>query len=153
VPKSSKGVAETRDVLQDAALGVWNRMEQLDFRNQGDLDAYVRQAVINRIRDQARRGNARPPVLPLDPDIAGTIIDDCPSALDHALDAEATARYQRAFAALDVGDREAIIARTEMGYSFDQIAQLTNRPSAAAARMAVNRAVERLRRAVLGQDE
>ncbi len=146
VPQSALGAGETQDFVQDAALGVWTRMDQLDFRKPGELDAYVRQAVINRIRDQARRGLARPALLPLDPGI----IDQSPSALERALDGEALVRYQHAFAALDVRDREAVIARATMGYTFDQIAELTGRPSAAAARMSVNRSIERLRRAVDG---
>ncbi len=146
VPQSALGAGETQDFVQDAALGVWTRMDQLDFRKPGELDAYVRQAVINRIRDQARRGLARPAMLPLDPGI----IDQSPSALERALDGEALVRYQHAFAALDVRDREAVIARATMGYTFDQIAELTGRPSAAAARMSVNRSIERLRRAVDG---
>ena len=149
VPRSALGAAETHDVVQDAALRVWNRMEKLDFRRSGDLDAYVRQAVINRIRDQPRRGRVRPETVSLDPDL----VDKAPSPLDQAIDAEAIVRYQRAFARLDVSDREAIIARLEMGYSFEQVAELTGKKSAAAARMAVNRAVEQLRRAVAGQAE
>lgn len=149
VPPAARGAAETQDIVQDAALGVWNRINQLDFNRRGDLDAYIRQAVTNRLRDQARRGLARPPSLPLDPGV----IDDTPSALDHVLDAQAQARYVRAFAALDVPDREALIARAEMGYSFEQVAQLTGHKTAGGARMAVTRAVERLRRAVDGQDE
>jgi RNA polymerase sigma factor (sigma-70 family) len=149
VPVTSLGAAETHDVVQDAALRVWNRIDQLDFRKPGDLEAYARQAVINRLRDQARRGLARPLVVPID---AG-VIDDVPSALDRVLDAEAMARYQAAFAALDIKDREALIARSEMGYSFEQIAQLIGKPSANAARMAVTRAIAVLRRAVDGQPE
>jgi RNA polymerase sigma-70 factor (ECF subfamily) len=149
LPKSSLGAAETHDLVQDAALAVWNRMGHLDFKNAGDLDAYVRQAMINRIRDQARRAHVRPPLVPLEDDV----VDHAPSALDRAMSAEAMARYQRAFEALDVGDREALIARAEMGYTFEQIAQLTGRASAAAARMAVNRAIAKLRSAVDQRDE
>ena len=68
--------------------------------------------------------------------------------LDHVLDAEAYARYQRAFAALDVRDREAVIARTTMGYTYDQIAQLTGQSSGDAARITLKRVMERLRQAV-----
>lgn len=149
VPASSRGEAETHDVVQDAALGMWHRLDQLDFRKPGDLEAYARQAVINRLRDQARRGLARPLIMPIDPGV----IDDVPSALDRVLDAEAMARYQTAFSALDVKDREALIARAEMGYSFEQIAQLVGKPSANAARMAVTRAIGVLRRAVDDQSE
>jgi RNA polymerase sigma-70 factor (ECF subfamily) len=149
VPTSSLGAAETHDVVQDAALGVWHRIDQLDFRKPGDLEAYARQAVINRLRDQARRRLARPLIVPIDTGV----MDDAPSALDQVLDAEAMARYQAAFSALDIKDRQALIARSEMGYSFEQIAQLVGKPSANAARMAVVRAIEILRKAVEDQSE
>lgn len=155
MPRTTQSAAETNDVIQDAALGLWNRLQTLDtldFQRSGDLDAYMRQAVLNRIRDHARRGVSRPLILPMDQTDSQAAVDASPSALDLVLDVEAMDRYQRAFAALEMSDREALIARAEMGYSFEQIAQLTHRPSAAAARMAVNRAVERLRRAVDGND-
>lgn len=141
------GAADTHDVVQDAAIGVWTRLPQLDFRKPGDLDAYMRRSVINRIREQARRANARPPVMPLDP----SQIDERPSPLEQHLDAEAFERYRRAYLALDVRDREALIARATMGYTFEQVAQLTGQSTAAAARMSLKRAVERLRAAVDGR--
>lgn len=147
VTRPTGGAAETNDVVQDAAVGVWHRLPQLDFRKSGDLDAYMRRSVVNRIREQARRANARPPILPLDP----AQIDDSASPLEQALDAEALERYRRAYAALDVRDREALIARATMGYTFEQVAQLTGQATAAAARMSMKRVIERLRAAVDGE--
>jgi DNA-directed RNA polymerase specialized sigma24 family protein len=64
--------------------------------------------------------------------------------LDVQVSREREERYRRAVARLPAEDRDLVVARTELGYSFQDIATLFGKPSAAAARMAVNRAVDRL---------
>jgi RNA polymerase sigma-70 factor (ECF subfamily) len=54
------------------------------------------------------------------------------------------ARYERALAALRPIDREAIIARLELGFTYDEVAQLLGKPGANAARMAFERGLVRL---------
>jgi RNA polymerase sigma factor (sigma-70 family) len=146
LPAAAKGLHETVDVVQDAALGLWRRMDHLDLSKPGDLEAYVRQAVVNRIRNEARRGRVRLLAVQLD----DHVVDAGASPEGELLSAEAWDRYQKAFAALDVSDREAVIARVDMGYSYDQVAALTGKSTAAAARMAVNRALAELRSAIDG---
>lgn len=53
-------------------------------------------------------------------------------------------QYERALAALRPEDREAIIARVEMGYSYEEMADLLGKPSTDAARKAAQRALVRL---------
>lgn len=144
LPRRIRGAHETHDVVQEAALGVWKRLEHLDFQKAGDLEAYVRQAVINRIRDEARRSRLRPALLAVDPQLP----DPQYTPLERVLEAEESARYESAFQALDVADREAIVARINLGLSYEQVAELVGKPSAAAARMSVNRAIARLRAAL-----
>jgi len=144
MPRATRGQDQTRDVVQDATLGVWRHVDRLDLRNPGDLEAYLRQAVINRIRDRARRVQRDPLAVSLDPELE----DSEPSPLHRALGGERWERYQAAFAELPVQQREAVVARSEMGCSWEQVAEAINSPSAAAARMLFNRAVERLRAAV-----
>jgi DNA-directed RNA polymerase specialized sigma24 family protein len=74
-----------------------------------------------------------------------------PSALDRVIGNQSMERCQAAFSQLSQDERDVIIARLEMGHSFEAIAGLLGRPSAAAARMAFTRAIERLR-ANLGSD-
>lgn len=144
MPQASRGLDQTRDVVQDAAMGVWRQMERLDLHEPGDLEAYVRQAVINRIRDGARRAQRQPTGVLLDSQIPNGL----PSPLSEAISRERWERYQAAFNELPVTQREAVIARVDMGYSFDQVAEVIGSPSAAAARMTVVRAIARLRLAV-----
>ena len=144
MPRSTRGQDQTRDVVQDAALGVWKHVDKLDLSKRGDLEAYLREAVINRIRDRARRLQRDPLVVSIDPEIK----DSLPSPLNLVLSGERWARYQAAFNELTTTQREAVVARVEMGCSWEQVAEAINSPTAAAARMQFNRAVERLRDAV-----
>ena len=53
-------------------------------------------------------------------------------------------RYEAGLKRLRRADRQAILASIELGYSYDQIALVLNKPSAEAARLAVRRALLRL---------
>lgn len=57
---------------------------------------------------------------------------------------EVFARYESAMERLRPEDREAIIARVELGLSHTEVAKALGKPSVAAAHMAVSRALVRL---------
>lgn len=52
--------------------------------------------------------------------------------------------YREALRRLKPDDREAIVARIEMGYTYDELAQVLGKPSSEAARKAAQRALVRL---------
>jgi RNA polymerase sigma-70 factor (ECF subfamily) len=140
LPRNARRHTDTVDVVQEAALGVWRRLDRLDLTSPGDLEAYLRQAARNRIVDEVRRCGREPAAESIDPDHIGLE----PSPLDAALGHEGMIRYRQALARLSLEDQEYLIARLEMGYSYTEIAALLGRPSPDAARMAVTRAFERL---------
>jgi RNA polymerase sigma factor (sigma-70 family) len=142
LPRGARNVSDTADVIQDAAAGVWRRLDGLRLDRPGDLDAYIRQAVQNRIHDEARRTRTRPDSVPVDDDLP----DTSPSPLECTVRRELFERREELFSLLSPQEREMLIARFEFGYSYEQIAVLLSKPSAAAARMAVNRVLERIRR-------
>jgi len=53
-------------------------------------------------------------------------------------------KYERALLKLRPEEREAIVMRLELGCTFDEVAAALGKPTANAARSAVNRAVLRL---------
>ena len=77
-------------------------------------------------------------------DFSGVIEARGPSPLEAAIGAQEVKRYERALARLKPEDREAIIARIELNLSHQEVAQALGKPSANAARMAVERALSRL---------
>jgi RNA polymerase sigma-70 factor (ECF subfamily) len=106
----------------------------------GALQAYLRQAVLNRIRDELRRNRRQPEGTELD-DLE---LDPAQSPLEQAIGREAVDRYERALEQLMPQEREAIIARIEMGYSYEELAEALGKPTADAARKTAQRALVRL---------
>jgi RNA polymerase sigma factor (sigma-70 family) len=134
-------MSDTADIVQDAALGVWQRLDRVDLRQPGDLEAYVKRAVLNRIYDEGRRRMRQPDPITLDLDLA---LQE-PSPLDRAIGNQSWEQCRSAFSRLSQDERDVIVARLEVGLSFEQIAELLERKSAAAARMAFTRAIAQLR--------
>lgn len=66
------------------------------------------------------------------------------SPLEEAIGSEAVERYERALERLKPEEREAIVARVELGYSYEDLATVLNKPSAEAARKSAERALIRL---------
>jgi DNA-directed RNA polymerase specialized sigma24 family protein len=66
--------------------------------------------------------------------------------------AETFARYEAALDQLSEPEREAVIARLELGCSYQEVAQLLGKPSEDAARMTVTRAVDKVATLMSSQD-
>jgi RNA polymerase sigma-70 factor (ECF subfamily) len=140
LPKWARDLADTDDLVQEALLSTLKRIGEFESRHVGALQAYLRQAILNRIRDELRRSGRQPLSMTLDPQSA----DDSASPLEEAIGREAVERYERALANLRDEDRDAIIARVELGYSYEELAVALDKPSADAARKAAQRALVRL---------
>ena len=140
LPRWARDVADTQDLVQETVIQTFKRIDSFENRGEGALQAYLRQGVLNRIRDEFRRAARRPPPLELD----ARQIDEGTSPLEAAIGRQAVERYERGLAQLRPEDREAIIARVEMGCTNEEIAAALGKPSANAARMAVERALVRL---------
>ena len=140
LPQTARGMNDTADIVQDTIISAMRHLKAFESRHQGALQAYLRQAVMNRIRDIIRHHKRRPEVAGLSEGIQ----DEATSPLEAAIGAENLERYERALQRLKPDDREAIIGRLEMLYPYEELATVLGRPSAAAARMAVTRAMKRL---------
>jgi len=66
------------------------------------------------------------------------------SPVDSAIGSETLERYEAALDRLSAPEREAIVARVELGLSYTELAEALDKPSPDAARMAVARALLRL---------
>src|SRR5438128_11498962 len=61
LPAAARGALDTGDLVQETALHVLRRLDAFEPRHVGAMQAYLRQAVLNRIRDEVRRIGRRPP--------------------------------------------------------------------------------------------
>ena len=66
LPLGARGALDTQDLVQDTVLNALQRLDHFESRHEGALQAYLRQAVLNRIRDEARKLARRPAPSELD---------------------------------------------------------------------------------------
>jgi RNA polymerase sigma-70 factor (ECF subfamily) len=140
LPRWARDLADTDDLVQETLIQTFRRIESFEPRRVGALQAYLRQAILNRIRDELRRKGRRPAIGELD-DVEA---EQAASPLELAIGREAVERYERALATLRPEEREAIIGRVEMGYTYPELADVLGKTSAEAARKAAERALMRL---------
>jgi RNA polymerase sigma-70 factor (ECF subfamily) len=142
LPRHARNAADTHDLVQDTLIRTLRKIEGFVPQREGALQAYLRQALMNRIRDELRRFRRRPNLEALD----SGIVDHAASPLEQAIGSEALDRYEAALGRLAAEDREAIIARIEMGCSYEELAQALGKPTPDAARQTARRALVRLAR-------
>jgi RNA polymerase sigma factor (sigma-70 family) len=140
LPAYARDLADTYDVVQDAALNTLNNLPRFQSEHPGALLGYLREAVANRIKDHIRRAKRRPVAVPLDDEVPEHGL----SPLEHAVGQEQIALYEAALQRLSEIDRTAIVSRIELQYSYAEIASALGKPTANAARLTVVRAIERL---------
>ena len=141
LPGWARSLADTQDLVQDAVVRSLPHLKHFEARHPGALQAYLRQAIANHIRDEIRKVRVRPPV---GGDVPEGHVDPAPTPLEHAIGRQRLERYESALARLEPEEQEAIIARLELQQSYEEVALALGKPSAAAARMAVARAVKKL---------
>lgn len=114
LPAWARDLLDTDDLVQKTVLNALGGLDGFEIRREGAFQAYLRQVLLNQIRDELRRVRRRG-AAPLVLD--GEEIDPGPSPLEQTAGRETLARYEAALARLKPEEREAIIARVEMGGS------------------------------------
>jgi len=142
LPQWARDLANTDDLVQDALLQTFRNIADFEPRRIGAFQAYLRQAVVNRLRDELRRKARRPDAT----DVEGKELEaiGISTPLEEAIGREAAEQYERALQRLKPEEREVIIARVEMEYTYEELAQVLGKPTSEAARKAAQRALIRL---------
>jgi RNA polymerase sigma-70 factor (ECF subfamily) len=146
LPRWARDIADTSDLIQETVFETFKRIESFEPRGEGALQAYLRQALVNRLRNQLRRVFARPQRAELESNVA----DEAASPLETAIGRQTLDRYEAALAKLKADERDAIVSRIEFGMTYAEVAAALDKPSADAARMAVIRALDRLTEEMAG---
>lgn len=144
LPHYARSLHDTADLVQETLLGAIEGLDRIVESSPGQFQAYVRQAVLNRIRDQVRWASRRPG----DGKAIEHFRDAAPSPLERAIGAEMVERYERALERLSDVERQLIHFRIELDFSYEEIAAAMDRGSRDAARMAVQRAIRKLAKAM-----
>jgi RNA polymerase sigma factor (sigma-70 family) len=140
LPAYARDLNETADVVQDAVLSSLRHLDRFEPRHEGALQAYFRQAILRRIIDIVRQHQRRPAPV----EVPDTLADDGTSPLDRVIGTENIERFDAALQKLRPEDREAIVCRLELQYSYEELAVALDKPTPNAARVAVTRALRRL---------
>ena len=140
LPQWARDISDTEDLVQETLLQTFKRIGHFEHRGVGSLQAYLRQAILNRIREELRKKGRRPDAG----DLTGLEVESGLSPLEQAIGTETVERYERALARLRNEEQEVIIGRVELGYTYEELAEALGKPTADAARKASQRALVRL---------
>jgi RNA polymerase sigma factor (sigma-70 family) len=113
LPHYARGLADTDDLVQGTLMRTLQRLDTIEMRGTGSFVAYLRQCLLNAVRDEVRRAN-RWPERP-----------DGEAALEVAAplpDPAALLDYERALSLLPEPKRDAVILRIEFGMTFAEVA-------------------------------
>jgi RNA polymerase sigma-70 factor (ECF subfamily) len=143
LPRRARALSETSDLVQSTLMQALARVGEFESRHEGAFLAYLRNALLNNVRNEIRRGVRHPSVSGEEHE---ELADQSPLA--DQVGRETLIDYERALANLSPERREAVILRIEFGFSFDEIAAAMERPSAPAARMLVGRGLAQLAEAM-----
>jgi RNA polymerase sigma-70 factor (ECF subfamily) len=140
LPRGARDLTDTDDLVQIALLKALDHVDGFDARRPGAFLAYLRSIVLNRVRDEARRVKRSP----VREEVPGSMAHPSASPLEEAIGHETLERYERALGALPDQQREAVVLRIELGFTYPEIAEAMGSPTANAARMLVARGLVRL---------
>jgi RNA polymerase sigma factor (sigma-70 family) len=146
LPTWARDLCETQDIVQESMVRALKHLKTFEPTPEGGLRAYFRRAVANRICDEIRRARRRGVAN----DLTDALEAKTPSPFEEALGRELVGRYEQALAGLRPQDRAALLARLEDEQSYEEIARRLGKPTSAAARVAVGRALGKLEAGMKG---
>jgi hypothetical protein len=123
VPSSRESTVDLDAFLRSHLEEAARNLQPLGIRNEASLLAHLRELL----------GSQLP---------AGAV--DPASPLAHTLGLPAITNYEAALSRLQPGEREAVIARIELGYGYAELARILDKPSPNAARTLVIDAVRKV---------
>jgi len=133
-------MADTDDLVQDTLLQTFKRIESFEPRGW----AHSRHTCAKRCSIASGTSCGGKARRPASTDLEGVDPSGDDSPLEQAIGREAVENYERALQRLKPEEREAIVARVELGYSYEELAEVLAKPSLDAARKSAQRALLRL---------
>ena len=140
LPLRARSLLETNDLVHETLLKAIEGLDRIEESRTGGFQSYVRQTILNRIRDQMRWAQRRSGST----EVTEDLVDQGPSPLESAIGADVLERYERAREQLTEEERLFVHLRIELDFDYEDIAAIMNRPSRDAARMGVQRSLRKL---------
>jgi RNA polymerase sigma factor (sigma-70 family) len=141
LPLWARDVNDTDDLVQETLINVFRNVHGIEMNTALSLRAYMRNAAQNRVSDEVKRATRRPQKSELSAERPSS----SPSPADIAISREEFWRCRVAIARLTPADRQLILLKlSQSGMTFRALAAITGKNSEDAARVALNRAINRL---------
>jgi RNA polymerase sigma-70 factor (ECF subfamily) len=135
LPHALRDIKVADALVQETLVIAFQRLREFEPRREGAFIAHVRQVLVNQVRQEVRRRRSQ--ALP--ESLTETGADRATTLHDERAWVERLGRYDRLLEGLGAEQREAVILRVELEYSYPRIADATGQPSGSAARMMVAR--------------
>jgi len=140
LPRAARDLHETEDLVQLALMRALKQINSFESEGPGSFLAYLRQILLNQVRDEVRRLMRRPESSEIDPELADT---ELPSPVEQLVGHERLRAYEAALASLPKRQQGLIVMRLEFGMSYPEIAaEVASSPDA--VRVMVARALVQL---------
>jgi RNA polymerase sigma-70 factor (ECF subfamily) len=140
LPSRARDLLDTDDLVQVTLVRALDHVGTFEPRHEGAFLAYMRRILLNQIRDEIRGVSRRPGRVDMEGDLPAL----GRSPLEDAIGTETVERYEAALDQLNEHQREAVVLRLELGFSYQQIAEALGQSSPNAVRMMVSRALVRV---------
>ena len=119
LPPQSRGMADTEDLIQASLIRALAQLDRFEPRGAGSFLAYLRTILLNQVREEIRRQQARPATVTLEGfDAAET---EALSPVEQLAGAERLRDYEAALATLPKPVQELVVMRIEFGMSYAEI--------------------------------
>ena len=139
LPPWAREMRDTEDLVQESVMQTLKEIGRFEPTRDGAFHAFLRKILHNRLIDEIRRvSRIKRELLSSDHPL------DAPSPVEEVIGRQALEKYEAALSRLRPEEREAVVARVELGCSYPEIAHALGKNSADAARMMVTRALVRL---------
>ena len=140
LPTTARDMQDTDDLVQVTLIRALNHIEDFEAHRSGSFLAYLRQILLNQVRDEIRRQQRRPQGAQLDDELPDL---DTPTLVETMVGHERLHAYERALAELPKRQQELIVMRLEFGLSYPEIAaEVDGTPDA--VRVMISRAIVQL---------
>lgn len=119
LPRAARDLHETEDLVQLALMRALRQIDHFESEGPGSFLAYLRQILLNQVRDEVRRLMRRPESAEIDTEMPDT---DLPSPVEQLVGHERLRAYESALASLPKRQQGLIVMRLEFGMSYPEIA-------------------------------
>jgi RNA polymerase sigma-70 factor, ECF subfamily len=142
LPWQMRDLNETDDLVQVTLVKALARLDQFESAGPGGFLAYLRQALLNHVRDEIRRHQRRPEHGDIDTELSDP---EAPALIEQIVGSERVRAYEQALATLPKRQQGLVVMRVEFGMSYPEIAaEVESTPDA--VRVMVARAIVQLSR-------